>query len=110
VTYIFIHGSGHKATSWNEAISYMKSDKEILCPDLSSILNGKEASYENLYASFVEYCNKPDEQINLCGLSLGGILALNYALDCPDKVKTLVLIGVPHRLCTSTSNGIWPRK
>lgn len=96
--YIFIHGSGHKATSWNETISYMENNKDILCPNLSSILNGTEASYHNLYTLFTEYCNKNDGQINLCGISLGGILALNYALDFPDKVKSLVLIGTPHKV------------
>jgi hypothetical protein len=48
---IFIHGSGHKSTSWNETISYTENNREIFCPDLSSILNGKEASYKNLYSS-----------------------------------------------------------
>ena len=92
---IFVHGSGHKATSWKKTISYMADNEDIVCPDLSSILEGKEASYENLYSSFVKYCNETDGQIHLCGLSLGGILALNYALDFPQKVKTLVLIGTP---------------
>lgn len=95
---IFIHGSGHKATSWNETISYMENNKDILCPNLSSILNRKEASYHNLYSSFTEYCNNNDGQINLCGISLGGILALNYVLDFPGKVKSLVLIGTPHKV------------
>lgn len=95
---IFIHGSGHKSTSWNETVSYMKNSENILCPNLSSILNGKEASYHNLYSLFAEYCNNIDGQINLCGISLGGILALNYTLDFPDKVKSLVLIGAPHKI------------
>ena len=96
---ILIHGSGHKGTSWNETIKFMQDNKDILCPDLSSILNGKEeASYTNLYSSFVEYCNKIDGQIDLCGLSLGGILALNYAIDYPNKVEKLVLIGTPHKV------------
>ncbi len=95
---IFIHGSGHKGTSWSETISYMKYNKDILCPDLSSILDGKEASYYNLYSAFSEYCNKIDGKINLCGISLGGILALNYVLDFPDKVQSLVLIGTPHKV------------
>ena len=95
---IFIHGSGHKGTSWSETISYMKYNKDILCPDLSSILDGKEASYYNLYSAFSEYCNKIDGKINLCGISLGGILALNYTLDFPDKVQSLVLIGTPHKV------------
>lgn len=95
---ILVHGSGHKASSWNETISYMKDSGEVLCPNLFSILNGKEPTYDNLFASFAEYCNQIDGQIHLCGLSLGGILALQYALDFPDKVKTLILIGTPHKM------------
>ena len=95
---ILIHGSGHKAASWDKVISYMNNDKDILCPNLSTILNGKEASYDNLYSSFVEYCNKIDGKIDLCGLSLGGILALNYAIDYPNKIDKLILIGTPHKV------------
>ena len=95
---ILIHGSGHKAESWEKTISYMENKKEILYPDLSTILNGKEANYNNLYSQFVKYCNKIDEKINLCGLSLGGILALNYALDFPEKVNSLILIGTPYKV------------
>lgn len=29
---------------------------------------------------------------------LGGILALDYALEHPEQVKTLVLIGTPHKV------------
>ena len=92
---IFVHGSGHKGASWDKTISYMTNSEDIVCPNLSYILEGKEASYENLYSSFVKYCGEIDGQIHLCGLSLGGILTLNYALDYPQKVKTLVLIGTP---------------
>ena len=95
---IFVHGSGHKAASWEKTISYITDSEDIVCPNLSSILEGKEASYENLYSSFVKYCNEFDGQIHLCGLSLGGILALNFALDFPQKVKTLVLIGTPYKV------------
>ncbi len=95
---ILIHGSGHKATSWNETVSYMLNDEEILYPNLSNILGDKEASYANLYSSFTEYCNRMDGELHLCGISLGGILVLNYAIDFPHKVKSLVLIGAPHKI------------
>lgn len=95
---ILVHGSGHKAASWDKTLSYMQDNGDIMCPSLVSILEGKEASYENLYASFADYCGRVDGQVHLCGLSLGGILALNYALDFPEKVKTLVLIGTAHKI------------
>lgn len=95
---ILVHGSGHKADSWNEVISYTNNKTDILCPNLSEIINEKEASYINLYSSFKEYCNEIKGKIELCGLSLGGILALNYAIDYPDKVEKLVLIGTPHKI------------
>ena len=37
-TKIFVHGSGHKATSWEKTISYMTNNEDIVCPNLSSIL------------------------------------------------------------------------
>ena len=95
---VLIHGSRHKADSWNKVITYLNNDTDLLCPNLSEILNGKEASYDNLYNSFAEYCNKIEGKIDLCGLSLGGILVLNYAIDYPDKVEKLVLIGTPHKV------------
>lgn len=95
---ILIHGSGQKATSWTKTVSYMKNNDDILCPELSLLLNGKEASYANLYSSFIEYCGKIDGPVHVCGISLGGILALNYALDFPEKAKTLILIGTPHKV------------
>ena len=94
-TKVFVHGSGHKADSWKPTISHMTDGKDIVCPNLSSVLEGKKASYENLYASFAAYCGRIEGPIHLCGLTLGGILALHYALDFPQKVKTLVLIGTP---------------
>lgn len=95
---ILIHGSGHKAASWNEVVSHLENSEDILCPELAALLDGREASYPNLYASFIQYCDEIEGSVHLCGLSLGGILALNYAVDFPEKVKTLVLVGTPHKV------------
>ena len=95
---ILIHGSGHKADSWQKTISYLDHQEDILCPELSAILNGREASFPNIRAAFAQYCAQAGGPVHLCGLSLGGILALDYALDHPENVKTLVLIGTPHKV------------
>ncbi|MFR5555446.1 MAG: alpha/beta fold hydrolase [Coprococcus sp.] len=36
--------------------------------------------------------------MHLCGLSLGGILALQYALEHPQKVASVVLIGTQYTM------------
>lgn len=43
-------------------------------------------------------CNKENDKIVLCGLSLGAVLALNYAIDHPDKVKALVLLAAQYKM------------
>ena len=96
--YIFIHGLGQKSSSWNETISNMNNIKSIFCPELFQLFKEKDKNYENLYSSFVEYCINISVKFNLCGLSLGGILALNYAIDFPDKIKSLVLIGTQYKI------------
>ena len=95
---ILLHGSGHRADSWRETVSYLDRREDILCPELSAILNGREASFPNLRAAFAQYCAQAGGPVHLCGLSLGGILALDYALEHPENVKTLVLIGTPHKV------------
>ena len=77
---ILVHGSGHKAASWKETVSCMDGKEELLCPDLCALLAGKTASYPSLYGAFAEYCDHVGRAVHLCGLSLGGILALHYAL------------------------------
>lgn len=57
-------------------------------------------TYEQLYQAFVAYCQRQPDQLDLCGLSLGGILALNYTLDFPVKVSSLVLIGAQAKMPT----------
>ena len=58
---ILIHGSGHKASSWQKTISFLDHQEDSLCPDLSAILNGREASFPNLRAAFalslIHICN-----------------------------------------------------
>ncbi len=69
-----------------------------VCPDFADLLQGQEATYQNLYEALSKICDSIDEAIDLCGLSLGGILALNYAIDHPEKVHSLVLIAAQYKM------------
>ena len=95
---VFVHGLGQSSESWNKTISYMKDSENIFCPDLCSLLHNTEPDYNNLYGKFADYCNKFNEPIDLCGLSLGSILALNYAIEYPENVKSLILIAPQYKM------------
>ncbi len=93
---IFIHGLGQTPSSWEKTIAAMTSVEDCLCPDLTQFLHNKEATYANLYQAFSRYCAEFEEAVNLCGLSLGGILALQYTIENPEKVNSLVLVGTQY--------------
>ena len=46
-----------------------------------------------MYAAFCDYCGGFSQSLNLCGLSLGAVLALNYAIDFPQRVNSLILFA-----------------
>lgn len=95
---IYVHGLGQTANSWERTLMQMNAAENSVCPDLAEISRGDSVTYENLYAAFSEICNKIDESVDLCGLSLGGILALNYAIERPEKVHSLALIAVQYKM------------
>ncbi|MDB8010358.1 alpha/beta fold hydrolase [Agathobacter rectalis] len=91
--YILLHGMGQNASSWNETISFLPNTSEIVCPELSDFFSEGNCYYSKMYTAFCDYCNNFSEPLNLCGLSLGAVLALNYAIDYPRRVKSLILIA-----------------
>ena len=96
--YVYLHGLGQNADSWNKVTRTMKALENSVCLDLTEMVKGKAATYSALYSAFSEMCNAYHEDIILCGLSLGGVLALNYAIDYPPKVKALVLIAAQYQM------------
>lgn len=96
--HVFIHGLGQNSSSWERTVSHLPEHYTRNCPDLSGMLDQKEVTYSNLYDSFAAYCNSLEGPLHLCGLSLGGILSLHYAIDNPEKVASLVLIGTQYEM------------
>ena len=96
--YLYLHGLGQKPDSWNRAIKETKVSGSSISLSLAEMLEGKDVTYKELYSAFSEVCEKEDEEIVLCGLSLGAVLALNYAIDHPDKIKALVLIAAQYKM------------
>lgn len=91
--YIFIHGLGQGPDSWNKTVSCMREQEEIQCLNVFAFKEGSEISYRRVYKAFSAYCESIKTEFGLCGLSLGAVIALNYVVEHPGKVKSLVLIG-----------------
>lgn len=95
---VLIHGLGQTPLSWEKTIAGMVEKEKVVCPDLPALLKDKEVNYVNLYGAFSEYCDTFLEPLDLCGLSLGGVLALHYGIEHPSKVHSLVLIGTQYKM------------
>ena len=96
---ILIHGLGQNETSWNEVKNQLNnSEINVETPNLFSIVKNYQVNYENMYKTFADYCNSFNEKINLVGLSLGGILAIDYIAEFPEKVNSIILKGTPYEI------------
>lgn len=95
---IYLHGLGQNPDSWSKVIEQLEDAEHSMCPDLSELVQGQDTTYQNLYAAFSAMCDEIEEDICLCGLSLGGVLALNYAIEHPEKIKGLVLIATQYKM------------
>ena len=76
----------------------MPESEHISCPELFALLGQHNATYENIYRAFSAFCNKIPGALNLCGLSMGAMLAMQYSLENPAKVRSIVLIGAQYKV------------
>jgi pimeloyl-ACP methyl ester carboxylesterase len=108
---VAIHGGGGDARTWWRNISELSGKYTVYAPDLpgyggSQPLNGKY--YIPELSDFVEKFTRTLglDKFNLVGHSLGGGVALNYALNFPAKIKKLVLVS---SLCLGSEIAFWVR-
>lgn len=95
---ILLHGLGQTAQAWKEVVSKLPG-QNIACPELFAQAEG-ELTYDSVLAGLEKYCAGESEPFVFCGLSLGGVLALDYAVRHPERVAALVLIGAQYRVPT----------
>lgn len=93
---VMLHGLGQTAQSWDKTVAAMEQtggDLKIARPDLSELIRDKTPCWNELYKSVESYCLNLGEPVNICGLSLGGILALQFCAEHTDMVNKAALIG-----------------
>jgi pimeloyl-ACP methyl ester carboxylesterase len=94
---VFIHGSGGSKDAWRHQTEYFKNAAAV---DLPGHPQGVPCSTIPDYAKWVNsYITEQGfSDVILVGHSLGGGIALSYALQYPDSLKGLILAGSGLRL------------
>jgi pimeloyl-ACP methyl ester carboxylesterase len=96
---LLLHGLGANGTSWSlQFDSLREAGLRPLAPDLrgfgQSSFAGGPINIEGLAADMAALMNALDlEQAHLVGISLGGTVALAFAMAFPEKVDKLLLVN-----------------
>lgn len=94
---IFLHGAGAGAVTWYPSIGTIAKDFQVLVPDIVGYgeSDKPDAPYDRPYFSkwlkdFLNELKIP--KAHIVGLSQGGAIALQFAIDHPEMVDKLVLV------------------
>lgn len=101
-TVVFIHGAGGSHLVWGSQLAYVASSWRAIAPDLPG--HGRSggpgrdsiADYAQVVVSFLDALRLGP--VVVVGHSMGGAIALSLALDAPERVAGLVLVGTGARL------------
>ena len=88
---VLLHGLGQTAKDWAAIAEQLSSDAD--CPELFALAQSG-LSYPQILAGLEKRYADTAEPLRICGLSLGGMLALDYAIRHGEKVDSLILIGI----------------
>ena len=108
---IVIHGGGDSGRAWLENAAELSRYYRVYLPDLPGFGHSKTAAEDFELSSYVTFVEDFSRSLglgrfHLVGHSLGGGIALNYALRFPHKIKRLVLVS---SLCLGREIAFWAR-
>lgn len=93
---ILLHGLGQTAQDWKKVVCQLSSSN-VECPELFSSMEN-EISYPQILGDLERRYSNAKEPLRICGLSLGALLAIDFAIRHGDKVASLVLIGTQYKV------------
>jgi len=93
---VLLHGSGRASRMWDPALADLSAEWHVLAPDLPGF--GRSEGPFTIGGAAQAVCGMIAVQtapVHLCGLSLGGVIAVRAAAQLGSQVASLVLTGTP---------------
>jgi pimeloyl-ACP methyl ester carboxylesterase len=108
---IIVHGGGGGARAWLGNAEQLSQHYSVYIPDLPGFGQSQSANdkfYLPEYVAFIEEFSRTLglKHFHLIGHSIGGAIALQYALRFPQKVTGLVLVS---SWCLGIEAALWVR-
>ena len=108
---VVIHGGGGDARTWWLNIAELAEKYTVYAPDLPGYGGSQPLDGDYYIPELADFLDKFArslglEKFHLVGHSLGGGIALNYALKFPQKIRKLVLVS---SLCLGREIAFWVR-
>lgn len=96
VPLLLVHGFGGSRRDWDPVLAALDGEVSTIAYDQrgfgeSSAEPGVSFSHANDLVALLDAFEL--DQVDLCGLSLGGATALGCALDAPERVRRIVLVS-----------------
>jgi 2-hydroxy-6-oxonona-2,4-dienedioate hydrolase len=104
---VLLHGIGASAERWSKAIPFFYEYFRIIVPDLIGFGHSDKPAVEYNIPFFVKFLedflnNLGVKKTSLCGSSLGGLVAAEYAINNSAIVNKLILVSPAGTMKTST--------
>lgn len=108
---VVIHGGAGGADTWVKNMAVLAENYTVYAPDLPGFGGSQPMDGECYIPELTGFMgsfsgNLGLDSFHLMGHSLGGGVALNYALESPHRIKKLVLIS---SLCLGREIALWVR-
>lgn len=97
---ILLHGLGQTPQSWQDQVTALPEGLRAAAPWLYGLKPNADDRFGLANASNAvgaELIKHGAQRAHLCGLSVGAMVALQFAVDAPDQVGRLVLCGAQVR-------------
>ena len=101
---VLVHGLGDDHRAWRRVVAPLMLTRRVVLYDLrghgrSPLGDDADGSLDQLGADLVRVLDDAEiDRATIAGFSLGGTIAMRAAIDAPDRVSALALIGTSSRV------------